>query len=142
MSDYFETVIIGAGQAGLATGYHLRQQNRSFVILEANERVGDNWRKRFDSLKLYSPARFDALPGWDMPVAAWTYPTKDQLADYFEAYAERFELPIITGVSVDSLRRESLPRCCLNFSASLAIDDFDHRLTRSGSSCPVLRRRE
>jgi putative flavoprotein involved in K+ transport len=106
MSDYFETVIIGAGQAGLATGYHLSQQDRSFVILEANERIGDNWRKRFDSLKLYSPARYDALPGWDMPVPPWTYPTKDQLADYFEAYAERFELPVITGVSVDSLRRE------------------------------------
>jgi putative flavoprotein involved in K+ transport len=105
MSDYFETVIIGAGQAGLAAAYHLTQQDRSFVILEANDRVGDNWRKRFDSLKLYSPARFDALPGWPMPVPAWTYPTKDELADYFEAYAERFELPIITGVSVDSLRR-------------------------------------
>jgi putative flavoprotein involved in K+ transport len=106
MSDYFETVIIGAGQAGLATAYHLRQQDRSFVVLEANERIGDNWRNRFDSLKLYSPARFDGLPGWGMPVPRWTYPTKDELADYFEAYAERFELPVITGVSVDSLRRE------------------------------------
>jgi putative flavoprotein involved in K+ transport len=106
MSDYFETVIIGAGQAGLSTAYHLTQQDRSFVMLEANDRVGDNWRNRFDSLKLYSPAGFDGLPGWDMPVPRWTYPTKDQLADYFEAYAERFEFPIITGVSVDSLRRD------------------------------------
>ena len=106
MSDYFETVIIGAGQAGLATAYHLTQQDRSFVMLEANDRVGDNWRNRFDSLKLYSPAGFDGLPGWSMPVPRWTYPTKDQLADYFEAYAERFEFPIITGVSVDSLRRD------------------------------------
>jgi putative flavoprotein involved in K+ transport len=106
MSDYFETVIIGAGQAGLATAYHLTQQDRSFVILEANDRVGDNWRNRFDSLKLYSPAGFDGLPGWDMPVPRWTYPTKDQLADYFEAYAERFEFPVVTGVSVDSLRRD------------------------------------
>jgi putative flavoprotein involved in K+ transport len=76
------------------------------VMLEANDRVGDNWRNRFDSLKLYSPAGFDGLPGWGMPVPRWTYPTKDQLADYFEAYAERFEFPIITGVSVDSLRRD------------------------------------
>jgi putative flavoprotein involved in K+ transport len=106
MSEHFETVIIGAGQAGLATAYHLMREDRPFVILEANERVGDNWRNRFDSLKLYSPARYDALPGWPMPVPPWTYPTKDQLADYFEAYAERFELPVITGVSVDSLRRE------------------------------------
>ena len=106
MSDYFETVIIGAGQAGLATAYHLMREDRSFVVLEANERVGDNWRNRFDSLKLFSPAKYDGLPGWPMPVAPWTYPTKDQLADYFEAYAERFELPVITGVSVESLRRE------------------------------------
>jgi putative flavoprotein involved in K+ transport len=106
MSDYFETVIIGAGQAGLSVGYHLAKQDRSFVILEANERVGDNWRNRFDSLKLYSPARYDGLPGWGMPLPPWTYPTKDQMADYLEAYAERFELPIITGVGVDSLRRE------------------------------------
>jgi putative flavoprotein involved in K+ transport len=105
MSDYFETVIIGAGQAGLSVAYHLTQQDRSFVILEANDRVGDNWRNRFDSLKLYSPARYDALPGMPMALPAWTYPTKDELADYFEAYAERFEFPIITGVSVDSLRR-------------------------------------
>ena len=106
MSDYFETVIIGAGQAGLSVGYHLAKRDRSFVILEANDRVGDNWRNRFDSLKLYSPARFDGLPGWGMPVPRWTYPTKDQLADYFEAYAQRFELPVITGVGVDSLRRD------------------------------------
>jgi putative flavoprotein involved in K+ transport len=105
MSDYFETVIIGAGQAGLSVAHHLSRQDRSFVILEANDRVGDNWRNRFDSLKLYSPSQYDGLPGWPMPIADWTYPTKDQLADYFEAYAERFELPIITGVSVDSLRR-------------------------------------
>ena len=105
MSDYFETVIIGAGQAGLSVAYHLTQQDRSFVVLEGHDRVGDNWRTRFDSLKLYSPSQYDGLPGWPMPLPKWTYPTKDQLADYFEAYAERFELPIITGVSVDSLRR-------------------------------------
>lgn len=106
MSDYFETVIIGAGQAGLAVGYHLAQRDRSFAILEANDRVGDNWRNRFDSLRLYSPARYDGLPGWGMPLDGWTYPTKDQLADYLEAYAERFELPVITGAGVDRLSRD------------------------------------
>jgi putative flavoprotein involved in K+ transport len=106
MTEQFETVIIGGGQAGLSAGYHLAEQDRSFVILEANERIGDNWRRRFDSLRLYSPARYDALPGWGMPVDPWTYPTKDQLADYFEAYAERFALPVITGITVDGLRRD------------------------------------
>jgi putative flavoprotein involved in K+ transport len=106
MTENFETVIIGGGQAGLAVGYHLARRERSFVILEANERIGDNWRKRFDSLRLYSPARYDGLPGWPVPLDACTYPTKDQIADYLEAYAQRFELPVITGIGVDSLRRD------------------------------------
>jgi putative flavoprotein involved in K+ transport len=106
MSQHFETVIIGGGQAGLAVGYHLARRDRSFVILEANERIGDNWRRRFDSLRLYSPARYDGLPGWGVPLDPWEYPTKDQIADYLEAYAERFELPVITGAGVDALRRD------------------------------------
>ena len=106
MTQSFETIIIGAGQAGLATAYHLAGRDRSFVVLEARERVGDNWRERFDSLRLYSPARYDGLPGWPMPLDPWTYPTKDQMADYLEAYAERFELPVITGAPVDSLRKD------------------------------------
>jgi putative flavoprotein involved in K+ transport len=106
MTETFETIIIGAGQAGLATAYHLAARDRSFVVLESHDRVGDNWRERFDSLRLYSPARYDALPGWPMPLDPWTYPTKDEMADYLEAYAERFELPVITGAPVDSLRKD------------------------------------
>jgi len=105
MIERFETVIIGGGQAGLAVGYHLARQDRSFVIIEANERIGDNWRRHYDSLRLYSPARFNALPGWPLPLDAWAYPTKDEIADYLEGYARRFELPVITGVRVERLRR-------------------------------------
>ena len=106
MSQYFETVVVGGGQAGLAVGYHLSQRDRSFVILEGSERIGDNWRNRFDSLRLFSPARYAGLPGWGMPLDGWTYPSKDDMADYLEQYAERFELPVITGVSVDSVRKD------------------------------------
>ena len=106
MSERFETIIVGGGQAGLAVGYHLARQDRSFVVLEANERIGDNWRNHYDSLRLYSPARFNALPGWAGSLDPWTYPSKDETADYLEAYARRFELPVITGVPVDRLRRE------------------------------------
>src|SRR5215208_6791002 len=106
MTQSFETVVIGGGQAGLAVGRQLATRDRSFVILESHDRIGDNWRERFDSLRLYSPARYDGLPGWDVPLDAWTYPTKDEIADYLEAYAKRFELPVITGVSVSTLRRE------------------------------------
>lgn len=103
MSEHFETIVIGAGQAGLSVGYHLARRDRPFVILEAAERVGDNWRRRFDSLRLFTPARYDALPGCPLPLDGWTFPTKDELADYLESYARRFELPVVTGVAVDSL---------------------------------------
>ena len=106
MNEQFETIVIGAGQAGLAVGYHLAHRGRPFVILESAQRVGDNWRRRFDSLRLFTPARYDALPGYDVPLDGWEFPTKDQLADYLESYARHFELPVVTGVTVDSLRRE------------------------------------
>lgn len=105
-SEYFKTVIIGGGQAGLSVGYHLKRQDRPFVILDANERIGDSWRKRWDSLRLFTPARLNGLPGWPFPAPAWSFPTKDKMADYLEAYAARFDLPVRTGVRVDRLFRE------------------------------------
>lgn len=106
-SEYFETVIIGGGQAGLSVGYHLSRRDRPFVILEANERIGDSWRKRWDSLRLFTPARYDGLPGWAFPAPAWSFPTKNEVADYLEAYATRFDLLARTGIRVDGLSREA-----------------------------------
>ena len=100
-----DTIVIGGGQAGLATGYYLQQQQHDFVILEANARIGDSWRKRWDSLRLFTPARYDSLPGMPFPMPAHTFPTKDQMADYLEAYAARFALPVQTGVKVECLAR-------------------------------------
>ncbi len=101
-----QTVIIGGGQAGLSTGYHLTRQGLPFVILEANQRIGDSWRSRWDSLRLFTPARFDGIAGMPFPASPWEFPTKDQMADYLEAYASHFELPIRTGVRVDRVSRE------------------------------------
>ena len=105
-SERFDTVIIGGGQAGLATGHHLAKQDLPFVILDANERIGDAWRKRWDSLRLFTPARYDGLQGWRFPAPSSSFPTKDEMADYLQAYAARFELPVRTGVKVDGLSRE------------------------------------
>jgi putative flavoprotein involved in K+ transport len=105
-TERFETVIIGGGQAGLATGYFLKQMGRPFVILDAGERTGDAWRTRWDSLRLFTPARFDGLPGFPYPGPAWSFPTKDEMADYLEAYVERFDLPVRTGVRVERLAKE------------------------------------
>jgi putative flavoprotein involved in K+ transport len=103
MHEDVETVIIGGGQAGLAVGYHLRQRGLRFVILEENERVGDVWRKRWDSLRLFTPARYDGLPGMPFPGPPSSFPTKDETADFLEAYARQFQLPIRTGVKVGRL---------------------------------------
>jgi putative flavoprotein involved in K+ transport len=105
--ERYETLIVGGGQAGLSVGYHLKQEGRSFAILDANERIGDSWRNRWDSLRLYSPAFRDGLPGMPFPAARTAYPTKDEMGGYLEAYAERFELPVRSGAPVDSLTREN-----------------------------------
>lgn len=104
-TERVETIIIGGGQAGLSTAYHLNRLGREFAVLESHPRIGDVWRKRFDSLRLYSPAKYDGLPGWGFPAPKWAYPTKDQVADYLEAYAERFGFPVHTGVTVESLSK-------------------------------------
>jgi putative flavoprotein involved in K+ transport len=103
--ERFETVIVGGGQAGLSVGYQLARRGRRFVILDADQRVGDAWRRRWDSLRLFTPARYDGLPGWPFPAPAWSFPTKDEVADYLEAYAARFDLPVRGGVRVDRLSR-------------------------------------
>jgi putative flavoprotein involved in K+ transport len=104
--EQHETVIVGGGQSGLAVGYHLKRQGRSFVILDGNDRLGDSWRSRWDSLKLYSPARRDALPGMAFPAPRASYPTACEMGDYLEAYADRFELPVHSGITVDELGKE------------------------------------
>jgi putative flavoprotein involved in K+ transport len=104
--ECIETIIIGGGQAGLSVGYHLAQRGRPFVILEGHQRVGDTWRKRWDSLRLFTPARFDGLSGMPFPAPRHSFPTKDEMADFLEAYALHFKLPVRTGVKVDRVWRD------------------------------------
>lgn len=99
-----EVVVIGAGQTGLAAGYHLAQRGIEFVILEASPRVGDVWRDRYDSLLLYSPARYDALPGHRFPLGRNAFPTGAQMGDYLEAYVAHHRLPVRTEIRVDTLQ--------------------------------------
>lgn len=99
-----DTVVIGAGQAGLTMAYRLRSTGRDFVVLDADERIGDCWRQRYDSLRLFSLPRNASLPGWRIPVS--TFPTRDQFADYLEAYARRFQLPVRCGQRVSSVMQD------------------------------------
>ena len=104
--ERFETVIIGGGQAGLAVGHHLARRGRRFVILDAHQRIGDAWRQRRDSLRLFTPARYDGLPGMPFPGKPSSFPSKDDLADYLASYAQRFDLPVRSGVRVDRLTQD------------------------------------
>jgi len=102
-AEHTDVLIVGAGQSGLALGYHLQRRGRQVVLVDRNERIGDSWRARWDSLKLYSPASRDGLPGMPFPAGRTAYPSKDEMADYLEAFAARFELPVRLGTEIVAL---------------------------------------
>jgi putative flavoprotein involved in K+ transport len=104
-TERVQTLVLGGGQAGLAVGYHLARRDLPFLILDASERIGDSWRRRWDSLRLFTPARYNALPGMAFPGPARVFSTKDEVADYLAEYAARFELPHRIGIRVDRLSR-------------------------------------
>ena len=105
-----ETLIIGGGQAGLAVAYYLKSHERDFLILDAGERVGDSWRKRWPSLTLYSPAFKSGLPGMPFPAPGRSFPTGLEMADYLESYAERFGLPVRNRGAAGRVARHGRPR--------------------------------
>lgn len=116
--QHIETLIIGAGQAGLATGYHLSRRGRPFLIVDGNERVGDNWRQQWDTLRLYTPAKYDGLPGLPFPGERWAFPQKDEVADYLESYALHWDLPVRMSTRIDAL--EARTGC--GYAASVGAD--------------------
>lgn len=105
--NHFPVVVVGAGQAGLAVGFHLMKRGVDFVILEAHGRVGETWRRRWESLRLFTPARLDGLPGMPFPDRPDALPNKDQMAAYLERYAEHFKLPVRVNTSVRKLTWET-----------------------------------
>jgi putative flavoprotein involved in K+ transport len=102
----YDVIVIGGGQAGLSVGYHLKKLGLEFVILDASARIGDAWRHRWDTLRLFTPARYDGLDGMPFPGPPSAFPTKDEMADYLEQYAAHFQLSVMNGVRVDRLSRE------------------------------------
>lgn len=125
-----ETVVIGGGQAGLAVGYWLSRFGRPFVILDAKARVGDSWREHWDSMRLFTPARRDGLPGMPFPARKHAFPTKDEMADYLEDYADRYRLPVRRGVRVDALGRSANGRFVI--AAGEARFEADHVVIATG----------
>src|SRR5262245_60012687 len=104
-TERVNTVVIGAGQAGLSVGYHLLRRSVPFVILDASARVGDVWRRRWDSLRLFTPARFAGLDGLPFPAPPPSFPTQAEMRDYLELYVRTFGLPVRSNVRVERLSR-------------------------------------
>lgn len=104
-TERYEAIVIGAGQAGLAAGYWLAKHDVDFLIVDANARVGDVWRNRWDSLRLFTPAKYSALPGMAFPGDPYHMPTRTEVADYLEWYAQANDVPIRTGVRVRQVCR-------------------------------------
>ncbi len=104
-TDTLDVLVIGAGQAGLALGRQLQQRGARFLLVDAGDRIGEVWRSRWDSLRLFTAAEHDGLPDLPFPAPAGTYPGKDAVADYLEAYARTFDLPVRLGTRVTRLQR-------------------------------------
>ncbi|MFN8573113.1 MAG: NAD(P)-binding domain-containing protein [Gemmatimonadaceae bacterium] len=101
--ERYRTLVVGGGQAGLAVGYELQQRDDDFLIVDGAAQLGESWRRRWDSLRLFTPAKYSALPGMPFPADPASYPDKDQVADYMESYAERFDLPVRRNAPISSL---------------------------------------
>lgn len=106
IDDSFHTVIIGGGQAGLAAGYFLKRLGLHFAILDDQARTGDSWRQRWDSLRLFTPSKYNALPGRPFERPDFYFPSKDEVAGYLEDYVAAFHLPVRHGVKVKKLTRD------------------------------------
>jgi putative flavoprotein involved in K+ transport len=104
--EHVETLVIGGGQAGLSMGYQLSRRDLPYKIVDANPRIGDVWRNRWDSFRLFTPNRLNRLPGMGFPGYRWGFASKDEWADHLESYARKFDLQFETGVRVEKLTRE------------------------------------
>lgn len=104
-AESFRTIVVGGGQAGLAAAYFLSRDGDDFVVLESGANIGETWRRRWDSLRLFTPSKYNALPGMPFPADDFYFPTKDEAADYLQSYAKRFDFPLLFNSPVESLTR-------------------------------------
>src|SRR3954452_10470042 len=104
MTEHRDVLVVGGGQAGLALGYFLARQGRSFTILDAASQPAAAWRGRWDSLRLFTPARFDSLPGRPFPGDPDAYPGRDEVVAYLTDYARDLELPVALNSRVRAVR--------------------------------------
>jgi putative flavoprotein involved in K+ transport len=129
-TEHTQVVVVGGGQAGLAAGYYLSRAEISFLILDASPRTGDSWRRRWDSLELFTAARYSSLPGLAFPGDPEHFPGKEEVADYLEDYARKFELPIHLNNPVTSLERSN---ATYRLQTGSGLYEADHVIVASGA---------
>lgn len=108
MSEIYDVIVIGAGQAGLAAGYHLKRNGLHYVILEANAEPTGSWPKYYENLSLFSPANYSSLPGMPFPIKGDIYPTRDEVISYLKIYAKHYNFPIQFNVRIDRVKKNEL----------------------------------
>jgi putative flavoprotein involved in K+ transport len=130
--ERYDTVVIGAGQAGLAAGHHLANRDVDFVILSDESRVGDNWRRRWDSLRLFTPARYSGLPGMHFPAPPHYLADKEEVADYLERYVDRFDLPVRLDSRVQRVTWDG-ERYAISLDDNAALLEADNVIVATGA---------
>jgi putative flavoprotein involved in K+ transport len=130
--ERYETVVIGGGQAGLAVGHHLAKRDVDFLILSDEARVGDNWRRRWDSLRLFTPARYSSLPGMHFPAPPHHLADKDEMADYLERYVDRFDLPVRLDSRVRRVTWDG-ERYTISFDDDASVLEADNVIVATGA---------
>jgi putative flavoprotein involved in K+ transport len=130
-SKNWGTIIIGAGQAGLAAGYYLSKLDEDFIIVDEKDRIGDSWRLRWDSLLLFTPSQYDGLPGFPFPSKKDKFPSKEEMAGYLETYAGKFNLPVHLNTKVNYLSKSNH---CFEISTSKGIFTSDRVVVATGTN--------
>lgn len=105
---WYGTIVIGAGQAGLAMGYYLKQSNERFLIIDKGQELGEVWKNRYDSLQLFTPRMYSSLPGLVLDGEQHGFPSKDEIANYLKRYADKFALPVTLNTQVQSVTRNEV----------------------------------
>jgi putative flavoprotein involved in K+ transport len=136
-TQHIDPLIIGAGQAGLSTAYHLRRRGRECLIVDGNARLGDNWRMHYDSLRVFTPAKVCGLPGMAFPAPADTFPTKDEVALYLEQYAMQFDLPVRLNTRIEALTFDG-ERYVANYDGEMITADNVVVATGPYGSLPII----